>query len=138
MTRGPFRDLAGMAFRNLGRHRVKTVITTTAVAVSVALYIFMDAWLTGMNLDSRRNIVSYEIGAAKIQTKAYFAKKDDLPMYESFMGWEALAAVLADAGYASAPRFVFSGTIHSRVGTAPILFNEIGRASCRVRLSKDV
>jgi ABC-type lipoprotein release transport system permease subunit len=114
-----------MAFRNLGRHRVKTIITTTAVAVSVALYIFMDAWLTGMNLDSRRNIVSYEIGAAKIQTKAYFAKKDDLPMYESFAGWERIAATLAEAGYDSAPRFVFSGTVHSRVGSAPILFNAV-------------
>jgi putative ABC transport system permease protein len=125
MTRSAFRDLAGMAFRNLGRHRVKTAITTTAVAVSVALYIFMDAWLTGMNLDSRRNIVSYETGAAKIQTAAYFAKKDELPMYENFSGWEAISAALAGAGYDAAPRFVFSGTLLSRAGTAPIVFNAI-------------
>lgn len=125
MKSSAFGDLAGMAFRNLARHKVKTIITTTAVAVSVALYIFMDAWLTGMNLDSRRNIVAYETGAAKIQTKAYFAKKDELPMYENFAGWEAIAAALAAAGYDSAPRFVFSGTLHSRAGTAPIEFNAV-------------
>lgn len=117
--------VSGMAFRNLGRHRVKTIITVTAVAVSVSLYIFMDAWIMGMNLDSRRNIVSYETGAAKIQTPSYFSKKDDLPMYESFSGWEEIAGSLEEAGYKSAPRFIFSGTLYSRQGSAPVLFNAI-------------
>ncbi|WP_020611789.1 ABC transporter permease [Sediminispirochaeta bajacaliforniensis] len=115
--------VASMALRNLARHRVKTVITALAVAVSVALYIFMDGWLLGMNLDSRRNIVSYEMGAAKIQTKAYFSKKDELPMYESFTGWQGIASALERSGYDAAPRFVFSGTLYSRTGSAPILFN---------------
>ncbi|MFA6507636.1 MAG: FtsX-like permease family protein [Treponemataceae bacterium] len=119
------RDIALMALRNLGRHRVKTIITTTAVAISVALYIFIDGWLLGMNLESRRNIVSYETGAAKIQTNAYFAKKDELPMYESFTGAEELSAKLTAAGYDSAPRFVFSGTLYSREGTAPMVFNAV-------------
>ncbi len=114
-----------MSVRNLARHRVKTIITIVAVTVSVALYIFMDAWILGMNLDSRRNIVNYEIGSAKLQRTGYFEKKDDLPMYESFGGWEELARSLSEAGYRSAPRFVFSGTLYSRSGTAPILFNGI-------------
>ena len=125
MTRAGFRDIAAMSLRNLSRHRTKTVITTLAVAVSVALYIFVDAWLLGMNLDSRRNIVSYEIGAAKIQSRAYFDKKDELPMYESFPGWEGLSAALQAKGYDSAPRFVFSGTLYSRSGTAPMVFNAV-------------
>ncbi|HSV55626.1 MAG TPA: FtsX-like permease family protein [Magnetospirillaceae bacterium] len=131
MNRAAFLGLAGMAFRNLGRHRVKTIITTTAVAVSVALYVFMDRWILGMNLESRRNIITFETGAAKAQTEAYFEKRDDLPMYESFRGWEALAAALADEGYDSAPRFVFTGTLHSRSGTAPIIFNAVDPASER-------
>lgn len=113
--------LAGMSFRNLGRHRVKTVITVVAVAISATMYIFMDGWLLGMALESERNIVSYETGAAKIQTQAYFNKKDDLPMYESFGDWEPLADVLEEAGYDSAPRFVFTGTLHATNGSAPVL-----------------
>jgi putative ABC transport system permease protein len=120
-----FKMVAGMAFRNLGRHRVKTIITVIAVAVSVSLYIFMDAWLQGMNIDSRRNIIIYEMGAAKIQKQSYFNKKDDMPMYESFSGWQDISKALSNAGYSSAPRFVFTGTMHSRTGTAPILFNAI-------------
>lgn len=118
-------DLVAMALRNLARHRVKTVITTTAVAVSVALYIFMDAWLLGMNLESRRNIVAYEAGAAKIQTPAYFVNKDELPMYENFADWEPLASALGAEGYQVAPRFVFTGTLYSRWGSAPMVFNAV-------------
>ncbi len=135
MTWAGFRDLAHMSLRNLSRHRVKTIITTIAVAISVTLYIFVDAWLLGMNLDSRRNIVSYEMGAAKIQTAGYFAKKDELPMYESFGGWERIAASLEAEGYDSAPRFVFSGTLHSRSGAAPMIFNavDVGREARLLR-----
>ncbi len=116
------KTIAGMAFRNLSRHKVKTIITTVAVAVSAAVYIVMDGWLLGINLDSRRNIVSYETGAAKIQTHLYFEKKEDLPMYENFSGWQEYSSVLAEQGYDSAPRFVFTGTLYSPTGSAPMEF----------------
>jgi ABC-type lipoprotein release transport system permease subunit len=115
-------EIGRISFRNLSRHRVKTIITATAVAISVALYIFVDGLLTGMNIDSMRNIVSFETGAAKIQTHLYFDKKDDRPMYENFGGWEPYAAVLSDRGYDTAPRFVFSGTLYSEAGSAPVEF----------------
>jgi putative ABC transport system permease protein len=118
-------ELIRMALKNLTRHRVKTIITITAVAISVALYIFIDGWLAGMNIESQRNIVVYETGAAKVQTKEYYAKKDELPMYESFSHWEPIAEVLEQNGYAVAPRFVFSGTLFSSSGSAPIVFHAI-------------
>ncbi len=119
------RGIAAMGLRNLGRHRIKTVITSLAVAISVMLYIVADGWILGMNLDSRRNIVAFEMGAAKVQADAYFELKDELPMYESFAGWEAMRESLADAGYAAVPRFAFPGTLHSRSGSAPIVFNAV-------------
>lgn len=118
-------ELKRVAFRNLARHKVKTILTCLAIMVSVCLYIFMDGWLSGMSIESRRNIVNYESGAAKLQTKLYFEKKDELPSYENFTGWEVFAAALDKAGYNSAPRFVFSGTLYSPSGTAPILFNAV-------------
>jgi ABC-type lipoprotein release transport system permease subunit len=120
--------LTGMAFRNLSRHRVKTILTVCAVTVSVALYIAADAWLTGMNLDSIRNIINYETGAAKLQTRKYFDNKDDLPMYESFDSWRVYAGALEKAGYDSAPRFVFPGTLYTEKGFAPVVFNAVDPA----------
>lgn len=129
MTSAGWKTGIAMAWRNLSRHRVKTIITVTAIAVSVGLYIYMDAWLLGMRLDSSRNIISYEIGAAKIQTAGYFEKKDDFPMYESFPDWQPIASALDRAGYICAPRFVFPATVLSRTGSAPVLVNAVDPSS---------
>ena len=59
-------NLLSIAFKNLSRHRVKTTLTVVAIAVGIALYIWMDAWLLGMNLDSKRNLINYETGSTKI------------------------------------------------------------------------
>jgi len=40
------------------------VLTVLAITVSSAFYIFVDSWIEGMSIESRRNIVNYEMGAA--------------------------------------------------------------------------
>jgi len=115
-------ELKKIAMRNLARHKVKTILTCAAIMVSVALFIFMNGWLSGMIIDSRRNIVNYEISAAKLQTALYFEKKDEMPSYENFSDWEKYSEALSREGYVSAPRFVFSGTLFSASGSAPITF----------------
>jgi len=106
-------QLKKIAMRNLARHKVKTILTSAAIMVSVAMFIFLNSWLRGMIIDSRRNIVNYEMGAAKMQTKLYFEKKDEMPSYENFTGWEKYREALYSEGYVSAPRYVFSGTLFS-------------------------
>ena len=64
-------NLFVIAFKNLFRHKFKTVITMIAVAVGVSLYIFMDAWLLGMKIDSMRNIVNFETGAINVYRKDF-------------------------------------------------------------------
>ncbi|GBU26837.1 ABC transporter permease [Treponema sp. R8-4-B8] len=115
-------ELKKIAMRNIARHKVKTLLTSAAIMVSVAVYIFINSWLGGMTIESRRNIVNYELGAAKLQTKLYFEKKDELPSYENFYGWEIYSDALSNEGYVSAPRYTFSGTLSSTSGSAPIIF----------------
>jgi ABC-type lipoprotein release transport system permease subunit len=122
-------QLLRIACRNLARHRVKTVLTCSAIMVSVTMYILVDGWLSGMNIESERNIVSYEMGAAKLQTRSYVDKLDEKPMYENFDDWEPYAAALDAAGYDSAPRFVFGGTLFSETGSAPVEFNAVDPAA---------
>ena len=120
-----FVELKRIALRNLGRHKVKTFLTCAAIMVSVAVYIWMDSWLGGVSMESRRNIINYEIGAAKLQTKLYFDKHDEMPSYENFAGWEPYAAILDAAGYNVAPRYAFSGTMYSTTGSAPLVVNAV-------------
>jgi ABC-type lipoprotein release transport system permease subunit len=118
-------ELKRMALRNLTRHKVKTIITCLAITISVAMYIWMDSWLAGVSVESRRNIINYEMGAAKLQTKLYFDKKDEMPAYENFTGWETYARILDEAGYNAAPRYAFSGTLYSLSGSAPVVINAV-------------
>jgi len=122
-------QLKKIALRNLARHRLKTAITILAIMISVSLYIFMDGLFAGMSMESRRNIVNFEIGAAKLQTRAHFEKRDNIPSYENFAGWEVYRDVLNAAGYNAAPRFVFSGTLFAPGGSAPIVFNAVDPAA---------
>ncbi|MCL1818815.1 MAG: FtsX-like permease family protein [Spirochaetaceae bacterium] len=115
-------ELKKMALRNLARHKVKTVLTCMAIMVSVGFYIFLNSFLVGMAIESRRNIVNYETSAAKLQTKLYFEKKDEMPGYENFNDWTQYRAALDREGYYSAPRFTFAGTLFSASGSAPIVF----------------
>jgi ABC-type lipoprotein release transport system permease subunit len=112
-----FIELKKIAFRNLARHKVKTFLTCAAIAVSVTVFIWMQSWIGGMTQESRRNIINYEMGAAKLQTKMYFEKKDEMPAYENFSGWERYAQILDEAGYHTAPRYTFSGTMYSTSAT---------------------
>ena len=122
MTLSGIWELKKMAMRNLARHKVKTILTCLAIMVSVAFYIFLNSFLVGMAIESRRNIVNYETSAAKLQTRLYFEKKDEMPSFENFKDWEKYRAALDREGYYSAPRFSFSGTLFSVSGSAPIMF----------------
>lgn len=122
-------ELKKMALRNLARHKVKTILTSLAIMVSVAVYIFLNSWLGGMMIESRRNIVNFEQGAARLQTKIYFERKDEMPSYENFKDWEVYKKALDSEGYVSAPRYTFSGTLFSASGSAPILFYGVDPAS---------
>lgn len=100
-----------IAFRNLGRHKVKTIITCTAITIGIASYIFLDAMMVGMNIGAKRNIVNHQSGSAKIYTKAYLAEKEYMPLYEGFTNYEPILKKLDEAGYNGAPSARFGGTL---------------------------
>jgi len=115
-------ELVRIAFRNLGRHKVKTIITTTAVALGILAYLYMDAFLLGTNTESRRNLINFETGAAKIYSHAYWDKREELPLYEGFTGYADIAERLRRGGYAVAPRATFVGSLLSQEEELPFLF----------------
>ncbi|MCG8570619.1 MAG: FtsX-like permease family protein [Spirochaetes bacterium] len=115
-------NLLDMAYRNLGRHKVKSIITIIAIFISVFLLIWMDSWVLGMKIDSKRNLVNFETGAAKIYTKAYYENKDELPLYEGFDQYQFVIDQLAQAGYKAAPKAAFAGTLISKDQEVPFQF----------------
>jgi ABC-type lipoprotein release transport system permease subunit len=116
------RSLFALACRNLSRHKVKTVITVSAVALGITAYLYMDGFLGGVNTESRRNLVNYEMGAATIFPRAYWEQIDDLPLYEGFQDYQGLLERLAAEGYDAAPRATFVGTLLSPDEELPFVF----------------
>ena len=124
-------NLLVLAFRNLGRHKVKTIITTLSIVLCIWSYIVMDAFLMGSTIDSMRNILNLETGAAKIYSKEYFKNKEDLPLYEAFTGWEEIVDELNQKGYIACPKVTFSGTLLFNNKELPFIFNGLDDTKSR-------
>ena len=74
------KNLISLAWKNLSRYKKRTIITASALAFGLAIYVFFDSWILGMELDSERNLVWYEVGSAKIVDKQYWDEKENTPL----------------------------------------------------------
>ena len=46
------RFLLGLAWKNLSRYKKRTMITASAIAIGLGIFIFMDSWLLGAEQES--------------------------------------------------------------------------------------
>lgn len=70
-----------LAIRNLARQRLRTLLTTGGVAVSVALLIWLSGLMDGMFALMLDSATETQLGDAQVHTQAYV---DEPSMYESF------------------------------------------------------
>lgn len=105
-------SISRVALRNLGRNRVKTLLSMVAIIVGVAFYIQSECAIKGQRTSGFLNIINYESGAIQIYTKDYFPIKDELPLYESINDSSKIEQALKD-DYFTSPRVRFGGSIIS-------------------------
>ena len=118
--RGDAKFLLRLAWRNLSRHRRRTVITTVALAFSVAVLIFMDSMLSGIDQESQRNLVWYETGSGKVVTRAQFEDLDQVALKYELVDYLPLTEALSALGIANTPRIGFLGELFFGEGSLPI------------------
>ena len=58
--------LVSLAWKNLSRHRRRTLITALSIAFGLGLFIWIDAMLLGLNKESERNFRWFETGSGKV------------------------------------------------------------------------
>ena len=109
-----------LALRNLGRHRRRTAITAAALAAGIALFIFMDSMLRGMDSESQRNLVWYETGAGRIVSTAQQVELERPALKHEIVEYRPLLAALAERGVAAAPRVRFTGELFFGEGSLPV------------------
>ena len=109
-----------LAWRNLARHRRRTVITMLALAFSIAVFIFMDSMLRGIDEESRRNLVWYETGSGRVVTRAQRDDLDRVALKHELVDYRRVASALADLGIAGTPRVSFTGELFFGEGSLPL------------------
>ena len=117
---GELKFLLLLASRNLARHRRRTVITMLALAFSIAVLIFMDSMLRGIDEESQRNLVWYETGSGKVVTRAQHDDLDQVALKHELVDYRRLASALAGLGIANTPRISFVGEMFFGEGSLPI------------------
>src|SRR6056297_476201 len=103
--------LINLAFKNLFRHKRRTMITSIAIAVGLALFILIDSMLVGIEEDSTRNLVLYETGSARIMDTEFWEEHENLPLKHSIDNPQPILENLEAAGIDAAPRTAFRGEL---------------------------
>ena len=115
--------LTKLALKNLVRHRNRTLVTASIIAVAVFIFIVFDSLLGGMTQMSYNNIVDYESGHLQVVKQEYWAEKDKLPL-ENLLSTdqELLAEVKNLAGYqASSPEVNFQARLNTGTRQLPVV-----------------
>lgn len=103
--------LLNLSLKNLMRHTRRTLITASAIAVGLALFIITDSLLSGISRDSERNMIWYETASARIVDREFWDDKDKLPIKHAIDNPEEYLRRLEGMGIPAAPRTTFQGEL---------------------------
>jgi ABC-type lipoprotein release transport system permease subunit len=115
--------LLRLAWRNVFRHRRRTLITFAAIAVGLGYMILMDSFMGGFEVYSMRNFVDQEAGHLKIHAAGYRGEENSMPVDIVI---ERPAAVMArlrdDLGFdRTTPRTWFRGQLSNGADELPVV-----------------
>ncbi|MFO7638319.1 MAG: FtsX-like permease family protein [bacterium] len=114
--------LLRLAWRNVFRHRRRTVITFVAISVGLAAMILMDSMLGGFEVWTLRSLIAMETGHVKLHGTGYREEERNLPVNIVVADPDAVSARLAEAGYERVtPRTVFATEIGTGTDQLPIM-----------------
>jgi ABC-type lipoprotein release transport system permease subunit len=72
--------LAKLAYRNLTRHKARTILTFVAISFGVGMFIWFDGFMTWASERSLRNVKKYEVSHMKLYKRDYYEEKDFHPV----------------------------------------------------------
>ena len=118
--------LTRLAFKNLVRHRNRTLITASIIAFAVFAYILYDSLIGGMSEMSYATIIDYEAGHLQIVTEEYWRTENEekeLPLeHLLFFDDELHSAIQRMEGFvAASPELSFQARLNNGWDELPVL-----------------
>ncbi len=107
---GP-RMLLRLAAKNLTRYRRRTMITASAIAFGVAIFVAMASMLEGLIAEGDRNLANYETGSAALTGQGYWDEHEQYPLDILIENPAPILDALDAAAIAAAPRVGFRGEL---------------------------
>jgi putative ABC transport system permease protein len=100
-----------LSWKNLARHTKRTLITASAIAFGLGLFIFVDSMLAGAEKDSERNLIWYETGSVRIYSDEKAEDWKRINLKNLLDNPDDLIGRLEDAGISATKRTAFTGEL---------------------------
>lgn len=115
--------LVKLAFKNLTRHRKRTLITAAVIALAVVIYLMTDSLLIGMVDKSFENVIDFESGHIQIVNQNYWEEREDLPLKNLIRPDRELLTFLqkVDGLKGLTPVLTFSATLNNGIEEIPVV-----------------
>ncbi|NLM37484.1 MAG: ABC transporter permease, partial [Firmicutes bacterium] len=118
--------LTRLAFKNLARHRNRTIITSIIIAFAVLTYILYDSLIGGMIEMSYATITDYETGHLQVMTAEYWEKENkekELPLEHLFALDEGIQSAIQEVNglLAFTPELTFQARLGNGVDELPVI-----------------
>lgn len=113
------RFLVSLGYKNLSRYRKRTLVTASAIALGVMMFVGLDSMFQDFFADSDRNYAQYEVGSASMVAKGYWKEKSRYPLEPLIQAPRRALEVLEAAGFQAAPLLEFRGELNVQYDPYP-------------------
>lgn len=103
--------LFSLAFKNLTRYKRRTLITASAIAFGLMMYIFIDSMLMGAEHESVRNLKWYETASARILNDQYWENRFEKPLDLNIPNPDRIIDTLDQNKITATKRISFAGDL---------------------------
>jgi ABC-type lipoprotein release transport system permease subunit len=109
MRKKTMKQLLLLAFKNLTRHKKRTIITSIAIGFGIMMMIWMHGMLKWANNESIKNIKTYEFGNFAVSTKEFKEERKNNPVDLTLnpKEIEQITAFAEEIGIQASPRTAF-------------------------------
>ena len=97
-----------LAFKNLTRYKRRTLITSSAIALGLLMFILVDSLLMGAEEESVRNLKWYETSSMRIMHEDYWQERLMKPLDLSIENPDAMIETLKSEGIKATKRTTFT------------------------------
>lgn len=115
--------LIKIAFRNLMRHKWRTILTGIVIAFGLWIYLFMDSVMSGLDRGSIDNMINLTTSAVKIHTVEFDEDRESFPLKYGLRNIGDIKKILATHNRvkATAPRTQFLGELSNFEESIPVI-----------------